>query len=278
MRVNTPTTAHGIQDIAFQPNLDTSDSNYGLLYIGIGNGGTNNIKIPELCHSNKSFLGTLIRINPLRNIRTVEPYSIPLSNPFYTSRDTEVRKEIYAFGFRNPHRMAWDSWDRMYVADIGEANIEELNIIKSGGDYGWSEQEGDYLVNTKIDKTKILPTETKPNNNFIAPFAQYDHQDGKAISGGYEYTGKIDSLRGKYIFGDIVTGKLMYINIHETLNDDSIYEINLVQNGKLTSMAEIINQKRVHLRNGYDRNTDELFLSTKGDNTIRKVKAAFFKD
>jgi len=134
LRINTPTTAHGMQDIAFEPGLPPNHKDFGLLFIGIGDGGSNNIKLPELCHSQRSFLGTIIRINPIGNNSTNGQYGIPQDNPFVQNADPAVKKEIYAFGFRNPHRMAWDEKNnhRMLIADIGEANVEEINVVQKG--------------------------------------------------------------------------------------------------------------------------------------------------
>ena len=158
LRINTPTTAHGMQDITFAPGLRPGDEDFGLLYIGMGDGGSNNIRLPELCHDPTSFLGTILRIDPLARNGQNGAYGYPAGNPFVNKPEPGVRKEIYAYGFRNPHRMAWDeaNGNRLLVADIGEANVEEVNIVEKGGDYGWSSQEGLYGLDTRIDKTVVF--------------------------------------------------------------------------------------------------------------------------
>jgi hypothetical protein len=164
------------------------------------------------------------------------------------------------------------------VADIGEANVEEVNIVVNGGDYGWSSQEGLYGVNTRIDKTVLFELSDVQKQKINLPFGQYDHSDGNAISGGFIYEGPLSVLAGKYVFGDIVTGRLFYMNIDPAISDSTIYAINLANQGKESSMRELSGQKRVHLRIGYDRATKELFLTTKKEGMIRKVSNAYLKN
>lgn len=280
LRINTPTTAHGMQDVAFAPGLSPGNPAFGLLYLGIGDGGSNNIRHPELCHDPASLLGTILRIDPTASNAPTKNYGYPADNPFVKHKVPGARKEIYAYGFRNPHRMAWDeaNENRLLVADIGEANVEEVNIVVNGGDYGWSNQEGLYGVNTIIDKTVLFELSDSQKQKINLPFGQYDHSDGNAISGGFIYEGPLPALVGKYVFGDIVTGRLFYMNINPALSDSTIYVINLASEGKESSMRELSGQKRVHLRIGYDRATKELFLTTKKDGMIRKVSNAYLKD
>jgi cytochrome c2 len=276
LRFNTPTTAHGGQDLAFEPDLPKTNPNYGLLFLGIGDGGSNNLKMPELGHKPQSILGTILRIDPAGSNGIFKSYGIPSDNPFANNMENNIQKEIYAMGFRNPHRFAWKAND-FIVADIGESNIEEVNLVVKGGDYGWPEQEGSYGISTKIDKTYIydLPVDTK--SAFLSPTAQYDHNDGNAISGGFFYKGNLKALHNKYIFGDIVNGRLFYIDFANRNALDEINDINIIENGKETSLRNLVKQKRVHLRIGFDQYSNELFVLTKADNTVRKVKKAYFK-
>lgn len=122
LRLNTPTTAHGCQDMDFAPVTNRDDPDYGLLYLGIGDGGANNLKRPELCHDPRSILGTLFRIDPLGHNAPNSQYGIPPDNPFASTTDPAIHREIWAYGFRNPHRFSWDMrfGHRLFLADIGE--------------------------------------------------------------------------------------------------------------------------------------------------------------
>jgi glucose/arabinose dehydrogenase len=278
LRLNTPTTAHGVQDIGFVPGLNKKDPGYGMLYLGCGDGGSNNIRHPELSHTTSSFLGTIIRIDPAGRNSPNGKYGIPADNPFVTDKNPATRKEIWAYGFRNPHRMCWDlSYGvRMIAADIGESNIEEVNIIEKGGDYGWSRREGNYAISTKIDLKNVYPVRQDDTTRYRGPFGQYDHNDGNAISGGFVYHGPLTSLDNKYIFGDIVQGKLFYLNIDRNLTDSTVYELTVEQNGKETSLRQLNNIQRVHLRIGYDPFSGTLYIMTK-NGKIRRVTKAFYK-
>jgi glucose/arabinose dehydrogenase len=117
-------------------------------------------------------------------------------------------KEIWAYGFRNPHRLAW--WDSprgmiLLEAEIGENVVEEINLIEKGQDYGWNVREGNYAVSYKNLATPN-PVPDGEAGLYAAPFAQYDHADGNAISGGYVYEGILKALRDNSIFGDIIRG------------------------------------------------------------------------
>ena len=218
-----------------------------------------------------------MRIDPAGNNSRNGKYGIPAGNPFAKETDPQIVKEIYAFGFRNPHRMTWDkaNGNRMMATDIGESNIEEINIIENGGDYGWPNREGNYGIATVKDlKTVFKLSESKPNL-YKRPFAQYDHVDGNAISGGFVYDGGLIPLKNKYIFGDIVKGKLFYVNIDAQLRDSTVYELAIMQDGKETSLREMSHTNRLHLRIGYDQFKKELYVITKIDGKMRRVVKAY---
>lgn len=276
LRVHAPNFAHGLQELAFIPDLEKDDPDYGLLYFGYGDGGSNNIHHPELGHHLKSFLGTIMRIDPAGNNSTNQNYGIPESNPFANEADPLTVKEIYAYGFRNPHHMSWDknNGNRMIATDIGEANIEELNIIENGSDYGWPNREGDYGIATLRDLKTVFKLQDSDLGLYKRPFLQYDHEEGNAISGGYVYEGDITALKNKYVFGDIVNGKLFYANIDSQLSDSNVYELAITQNGKTTTLKEMCNTERLHLRVCYDPYNKELYLITKTDGKIWKITNA----
>ncbi|NND06536.1 MAG: c-type cytochrome [Saprospiraceae bacterium] len=273
LRLNTPTTAHGVQDISFVPDLPPQDADYGNLYLGVGDGGCNNIRMPELADTKFSLLGSILRIDPRGKNGRNGRYGIPSGNPFLEDEDKSVYKELWAYGFRNPHRICWDrlQGNRMIVADIGEANVEEINIVERGRHYGWSHLEGNMGVDTKKDKKVVFEVSNHIRRQYHPPLGQFSHRDGKAISGGFVYQGELKDLKGKYIFGDIVTGKVFYMHMDAELQDSTIYELSIHDQGSLTTFAEITGSTRVHLRIGYDRFAGDLFFMTKGDATLRKV-------
>jgi glucose/arabinose dehydrogenase/cytochrome c2 len=280
LRINVPSPIHGTQDIEFIPGIDKNDPDYGLLYIGTGDGGSTFGGHPELCHDLKSLLGTIIRIDPLGNNAANGQYGIPRDNPFVNDPNPGVRKEIYAYGFRNPHRMSWDlshGKKIMLSTEVGESNFEEVNVIEKGGDYGWNHREGNFGISPQ-DLKSVFKVAPQSGERYIGPFAAYDHADGNAISGGYVYEGSIDALKGKYVFGDIVNGRLFFLNINQQLSDSTIHELTIVRDGKETNLVEMSRSKRVDLRVEYNPVTREMYVMTKSDGKIRRIKNAYFEN
>jgi hypothetical protein len=194
----------------------------GLLYAAFGDGGAANDvgagHIPGTgnAQSLTTILGKMIRINPLDPGLTDDEdgalsgngqYRIPRDNPFFT-RPGAV-KEIYAYGLRNPYRFSFDAKsDRLVLADVGQNNIEEVDIITRGGNYGWNIQEGTFL----FDKTTgNVFTNPNPDPSLIEPVVEYDHFEATvnkvtriAIIGGFVYRGsRIPKLKGKYVCADL---------------------------------------------------------------------------
>ncbi|HVU23376.1 MAG TPA: PQQ-dependent sugar dehydrogenase [Opitutus sp.] len=281
LRFVTPTTGHNWQEIAFAPTTSADDPDYGMLYIGCGDGGATNLKRPDLSGHLRTLLGTILRIDPAGHDGVNGHYGIPPDNPFASSGDPTVRKEIWAYGFRNPHRMSWDTahGKRMIAVDIGESNVEEVDLIEKGGAYGYGlgSLEGTLRINAKADAKIVYATTPAERAPFRMPFAEYDHTDGAAVTGGYVYHGPLTALRDKYVFGDIVNGKLFYLEMGATPADHTIREINLVRDGRATGIRELAHLDRAHLRIGYDDRTGDLYLTTKGDGMVRRISAAYFR-
>lgn len=278
LRINVPDNVHGTQDIGFVPGLIKGENDYGLLYVGTGDGGSTIGKHPELCHDLHSLLGTIIRIDPLGNNSKNGQYGIPADNPFVNMTDPGIRKEIYAYGFRNPHRMSWDMTNGkvMYSAEVGESNFEEVNVIVKGGDYGWNKQEGNFGISPGNLKN-VHELKKGESGNYIKPFAQYDHSDGNAISGGYVYEGDMEQLKHKYVFGDIVKGRIFYVNINKSLSDSTVHELVIIQDSKETDLQKMSGSKRVDVRIEYDLFKKDMYIMTKSDGKIRKISRAYFE-
>lgn len=202
----------------------------GMLYIGTGDGGgsqdngtghTGREVSTTSCLGNSQdktrYLGKILRINP------IDPdgagpltYSIPSDNPFFNDVTPGLKKEIYAFGLRNPWKFSFDKrlpsgTNRLFCGDVGQGRIEEVNLIVSGGNYGWRYNEGLELPTfSSGSTTDPMP---HPGGTLIDPIAMYAHpgvttspvlpQLGLSVTGGFVYRGAaIPALQGKYVFGD----------------------------------------------------------------------------
>jgi hypothetical protein len=138
-------------------------------------------------------------------------------NRFAADGDPKTLGEIYAYGFRNAHRFSWDLADgTLYASDIGMSQVEEINIVREGGNYGWMRREAifDNAVNVpggNLDNVVPLPADVlsgRQKDGFTYPVAMYDHGEGRAVTAGFAYHGRIPALRGKFVFGDIFNGRL----------------------------------------------------------------------
>lgn len=126
------------------------------------------------------------------------PYDIPQDNPFVEMDD--ARSEIYAFGFRNPWRMSFNAeTGELWVGDVGWELWEMVFRVVSGGNYGWSVTEGPQPVRTDL-KTGPGPV--------IPAVTAHHHSEARSITGGFVYRGIHQDLKGKYVYGDYVTGTL----------------------------------------------------------------------
>lgn len=277
MRINMVTVIHGVQEITFNPLSKLEDEDYGLLHIGVGDGGSVQQGYYNLVQSKENVWGTILRIDPLGDDSANGKYGIPKGNPWQNDPNEKVLKEIYAYGFRNPHRISWSQNGLMLASNIGQKNIEALYQVKPGGNHGWPIREGTFMLNPQDDINKAYPLPIDDDlYGMVYPIAQYDHDEGNAISGGYEYTGKkIPELLGKYVFGDISNGRLFYIDLKEIeLNREmQIKEWRVAYKGKAVSMEGLCKNKRVDLRFGRDAK-GELYVFTKPDGKIYQMASA----
>jgi len=269
LRVEMPGTVHGVQEIAFNPYAKKGDQDYGYLYIGTGDGGNSQTA------TTYGIWGALLRIDPAGNNSRNKQYGIPADNPFHDGKKKPA--EVFAYGFRNAHRIAWTQSGKLLVSNIGQEQIESLNLIAPGANYGWPAREGTFASENIDGETVVFPL---PDNDSIYhityPVMQYDHDEGKAISGGFEYSGNsIPELKGKFLFGDIPTGRLLYVEENDLKQGRlaTIKEWKVSLNGKIKTLQELCGSKRADLHFGKDMQ-GELYLLTKPDGKIYKLVAA----
>lgn len=272
LRVDMVTGIHGFQDLTFNPTAKPGSADYGLLYLGIGDGGAALAGHPEICQNETSIWGSIIRIDPSGNNSKNKNYGIPKDNP-YADQPNKVG-EIWSRGFRNPHRIAWnEKGEKMLVSNIGQHSVEEVNLITKGGDFGWPYREGSFVFDVNANPEMVYPLDQEEKGSFLNPVIQYDHDEGNAVSGGYFYWGKkIPSLKGKYIFGDIARGTLFMTDEAQLEQGKAapLQKVNLVVNGTPTSFQEIRPNERVDLRFGQDHKGD-LYVFTKSNGKVYRV-------
>lgn len=175
----------------------------GLLYIGMGDGGSSNDPGNRAQNVNQ-LLGKMLRID-VNSSGGGLAYGVPPSNPFAGS--TTGRDEIYALGLRNPFRFSFDRvTGELWAGDVGQGQREEIDIITRGGNYGWRVLEGTRCTGNDPQLCGSISS--------IAPIAEYTHTNGRcSITGGYVYRGARSSLPlGSYVYGDFCTGEIFLLN------------------------------------------------------------------
>ena len=220
---------HPLGFVGFNPTARPGTPDYGLLYtsgsdLGFSNGGGPQANNPGQTQRLDSVIGAILRIDPRSpsasgGVKGLGDYTLPPSNRFAADNDPKTLGEIYAYGFRNAHRLSWDLADgTMFICDIGMNNVEEVNIVRNGENYGWMKREGIWengmirpggaLNQLYPLPAAVLDGREKEKEGFVYPVAMYDHDEGAAITGGFTYSGRIPALRGKFVFGDINRGRL----------------------------------------------------------------------
>ncbi|EMI40469.1 PQQ-dependent sugar dehydrogenase [Rhodopirellula sp. SWK7] len=199
MEIQQPFWNHNGGTVTFGPD--------GYLYIALGDGGKANDPLKSAQDMSK-VLGSVLRIDVDSRDENL-PYGIPKDNPLVGR--SNVWPEIYAWGIRNIWRMAFDPvTNELWAADVGQNEWEEINIIRKGGNYGWSLREGAHSFTQGGGKG------SGPSDRLIEPLIEYPHTDdwGKSVTGGLVYRGKqTPELQGYYLYGDYVSGRLWAMKI-----------------------------------------------------------------
>ena len=254
LEISQPQMNHNGGTILFGPPQEDSRNGIGYLYYGIGDGGGFNDQHGILLDKNDkdsffgnaqnltTYLGKILRIDvnvpfEFKDRATFKKYLIPKENPsellkmilpmiphlrqqppqLSITQQQEMLPEIYAYGLRNPWKFSFDKNGRLFIADVGQDKIEEVNLIKAGSlltnygpnplNFGWRALEGSVTFNSKVLE------HIGGYQNTILPILEYDRtkfEGQSAIIGGYVYHGsEIPTLKGKYVFGDF-NGKIFF--------------------------------------------------------------------
>lgn len=230
LRIEEPESNHNGGDLHFGKD--------GYLYIAVGDGGGAGDKHGKEGNGQNLniLLGKILRID----VNTDQGYKVPEDNPFIGK---QAKPEIWAYGLRNPWRFSFDRNNgALFAADVGQNKHEEVNIIEKGGNYGWRVMEATHCFD---------PEENCKTEGLKLPIAEYDHDAGISIAGGYVYNGKsLTGMTGRYIFADW-NGPLFYLEKKGESWQKGSIELNGKPSGdmKILAFAEDIDAELYILTN-----------------------------
>ena len=297
---------HPMGALEFNPAVQPGDPDYGLLYTsgsdhGFSNGGGPNSNTASQTQRLDSIITAILRFDPrspkvTNGTKGLGDYTIAAANKFASDGDARTLGEIYAYGFRNAHRLSWDTDGTMFASDIGMNHVEEINIVRNGENYGWMRREGHWENGRwrggMLNELFALPADVlngREKDGFTYPVAMYDHDEGRAVTDGFAYHGRIAALQGKFVFGDIQNGRVFAADLAEMKKADDgnpqtvapVQEIQLyvkdaAGNRMGVSMRELVDRtmgatiSRVDLHISRTRD-GELLLTSRQDGMIRML-------
>jgi glucose/arabinose dehydrogenase/mono/diheme cytochrome c family protein len=247
LRVQYPLAPHPLGEMTFNPAARPGDPDWRVMYLGAGDSQSGEQRDSRRLNPQRldTLVGKILRIIPdLREHTTTSTvsengrYRIPNDNPFATVEG--ARKEIWAYGLRNPHRLAWDvdparpRAATLLAFNIGLVTWETVDVIRKGANYGYPLREGTQsmsptngmgpLPDDDTMPIQISDTVTHGTVKPTYPVIQYPHNrdsGGDAIANGFVYRGNlVPALKDKLIFGDITTGRIWYANRADVLAAD----------------------------------------------------------
>ena len=243
LQVQQPFGNHKGGQISFGPD--------GYLYIGLGDGGAGGDPQGN-GQSTATLLAKILRIDVDSRAkagngnRTRElQYAIPRDNPFAQEKDmggSGARKEIFAYGLRNPWRFSFDrQTGDLWAGDVGQDLWEEVDLVTKGGNYGWSVREGAHHFKPGPEGAKYIePVIEYPHRPDLQPEAMFpDHSVGLCVVGGYVYHGKkYPALAGVYVYGDYNLGTIWGLRYDRAAGKVTAHGTLLDQKKNITSFAE----------------------------------------
>jgi len=317
---------HPMGDLIFNPTVRSGDPDWRVMYIANGDGG--NGEQTSSVRSNPQRLDTLVG-KILRIIPDIKEYAdrstvsengryrIPKDNPFASKAG--ARKEIWACGLRNPHRLTWDvdpsdrANNHLIALVVGLRTWETVDIIHKGANYGYSRREGPQQLNpdnslSSLPEEDVIPVQIDATKTDGAvrptyPVIAYGHSRDAgiiAIANGFVYRGNgIRALRGKFLFGDITSGRIWWADMKEMLAVDDgdaqtvaeMHDVKIAWKGNVYRTMAAINEIAYHARGGKSEHlpgaervpggrsdirlgmdaAGELYVMSKSDGMIRAV-------
>ena len=283
--VEDPFRDHNGGGLGFNPLAALGDPDFGLLYVGLGDGGWGGDEAQDL----GSLLGKILRIDPLGSNSANGRYGIPADNPF-ANGGAAVRGEIYAYGLRNPRRFVWDERNgNLFVADIGQRVVEEISLVPRGGNLGWNDWEGSFRF-ISLRRGVVSPADPRGEAGFVYPVVEYDHLDplfqpagAAAVTGLAVYRhDAVPPLANLVLFGDLPSGEVFGFSADDLPDggQDAIRRVLFDDGDGPKTLLSLIREKNASQGRRPARRADlrfgsgpdgQIFLLNEHDGVIRRL-------
>ena len=285
LRVEQPFRNHNGGSIAFNPLASPGDSDFGMLYVGVADGGSGGDPM-DLGQNLGSVFGKILRIQPLGSDSRNGRYGIPTDNPYAADGLDRTLGEIFASGLRNPQGLAWDRANgNIFVTDIGQNIVEELSLVTAGADLGWSSWEGSFRF---ISREAVDLADARSEPGITYPIAEYGQLDpllqSRSAAGGVMVyrDDAIPQLQDRVLFADFPQGELFHLPADDLPEggQDAIRRVLLRDGDDTKRLLQLVVEKteeqgrepavRVDLRLGAGPD-GRVFLMNKHDGLIREI-------
>ena len=288
IRQRHPFANHNGGMIAFNATARPGSADFGLLYVGIADGGSGGDPM-NLAQNLGSAFGKFFRIDPLGKNSRNGKYGIPAANPFVSTK--VVLPEIFAYGVRNPQGFGWDSkTGAMVMSDIGQNIVEEISPISAGANLGWNIWEGSYRY---VSRQAVITDAPRGDPKMTYPIVEWGQLDAvllpsnssAAVGSIYYRSNTVPQLKDRLLFGDMPSGELFHVDADNLPKggQDAIRRVLFMTDGVAAPRAllAIIQEKnraqgktvatRADLR-FYTNAGGQIFLLNKADGTVRVIE------
>jgi hypothetical protein len=215
IRLEQPFGNHNGGRIAFNPHSAPGDADFGMLYVGIADGGSGGDPM-DLAQNLGSAFGKIFRIDPLGSNSANGLYGVPSDNPYAQDENDRTLGEIYASGLRNPQQFGWDPENgNFFVADIGQNIVEKLSLVTAGANLGWNSWEGSFRF---VSRSAVDLANPRGEAGITYPVAEYGQLDPllqrqAAVTGVVVHReGSVPQLQDRVLFGDFPSGEIFHID------------------------------------------------------------------
>jgi glucose/arabinose dehydrogenase len=285
IRLRQPFANHNGGAITFNSTARPGAADFGLLYMGIGDGGSGGDPM-NLAQNLSSAFGKIFRIDPLGKSGRGGKYGIPAANPFVSK--AEALPEIFAYGVRNAQRFAWDAkGGAMFMSDIGQNTVEEVSPVTAGANLGWNVWEGSYRYVPRAVMTEA-PRSDSAVTYPIVEWGQVDPlllPNSASVSLVIYRSTTIPQLTNRVLFGDMPSGEVFHVSADKLPSggQDAIRRVLFVtsKGAAPRTALEIIQEKNVAQGKPAAARADlrldvnaagQIFLLNKADGTLRVVE------